>query len=219
MVWRGERTGLLRFARNDGGMMGQGLRRLVEFFLSMREDRASPTQKYEVILLLFVHKKKNPCFIPSQEESAIAGVGMISGNAVLPWPGIAGNARDVARGQQHGPPSPRAPAHAPHHAAGRLRSAGGASAPASAADAHAGPAGAGRRAGPAVIRRRHLPFRPVHARPGPGRPHLPALPGLPTLPRSRAVAAPARRLLPPATAPPAAAFAIAQPRGPPALSA
>ncbi len=45
------------------------------------------------------------------------------------------------------------------------------------------------------------------------------LPAPPTLPRSRAVAAPARRLLPPATAPPAAAFAIAQPRGPPALSA
>lgn len=45
------------------------------------------------------------------------------------------------------------------------------------------------------------------------------LPAPPALPAPRALAAPPRLPLPPATAPPAAGFAIAQPRGPPALSA
>ena len=45
------------------------------------------------------------------------------------------------------------------------------------------------------------------------------LPAPPALPARSAIAAPRRTLLPPATAPPATDLAIAQPRGPPALSA
>jgi hypothetical protein len=45
------------------------------------------------------------------------------------------------------------------------------------------------------------------------------LPSPPALPARAPIATPLRLLLPPATAPPAAAFALARPRGPPAPSA
>jgi hypothetical protein len=99
------------------------------------------------------------------------------------------------------PPMPMPAAAAPEDALTLLLSGGGI--------CHADPAGPAS-TDPGVA----CPLCPLCAGPA-----AVLLPAPPPLPARSAIAAPIRLRLPPATAPPATGFAIAQPRGPPALSA